>query len=216
MKVPVCLTFTRNRKNVEKKKGEKMGDILKLWNRTSTVQRSFPAESDLISDTLATISFEHYKIHEGNSWHVEDTTADLGAEVGDFIDIQLTTPAAAVGYIHAMFNGYAGNAYTFDLREAQTGGGAGGSTLTAYNRDRASSNVHGATITKDDGVGTGGTVLFSETYASGVGPFTQMGVSRGSQEWILKAATLYQVRVYAAAAVAAFVSMDFYLHIKRH
>ena len=68
---------------------------------------------------------------------------------------------------------------------------------------------------KDDGIGTGGVVLFTKYFGAGVGSGQHGGLQREVAEWILKAETLYQVRVYSANAVAAYVSMDFYLHIDK-
>jgi len=188
--------------------------VLHVYN--STHKRSFPAAADPITDGLVFLTYPHKELHGGKMWHVEDNTADLGAETGDLITIQFTTPAASVGLVHAIFEGFCGAAYTFDLREAQSGGGGSGSALTAYNHRRDSTNSHGMSFLKDSAVGTGGTVLFTKYFGAGVGSGTHGGIQRDNNEWVLKAATLYQVRVYSANANAAYVSMDFYLHADKH
>ena len=187
---------------------------MKIWN--NTLQKWYKASGDNVTDVINVMQYSHHEIHSGKHWHVEDSSANLGAETGDLITIQFTTPAASVGLVHAIFEGFCGAAYTFDLREAQSGGGAGGGALTAYNHRRDSSNSHGMTFLKDNGVGTGGTVLFTKYYGAGVGSGTHGGVQLDNNEWVLKAATLYQVRVYSANANAAYVSMDFYLHADKH
>ena len=183
---------------------------MKLWN--SNRSRWLKAAMDRTTNAIATIDYAHYEVHNGKLWHVEDNTADIGDEAGDFLDIQFTTPAATVGLLHAIFDGYVAAAWLMDLREGQTGGGAGGAALTAYNRRRASTNIHGMSFLKDDGIGTGGTVLFTRNYGSGSGPFASGGTARESNEWILKPATIYQVRAYSTGAVAGQISIDFYLH----
>lgn len=187
--------------------------VLKIWNTTS--ERSYPVAADEITDALIILNNGHAHIHEGESWHVFDDTANIGAEAGDFIDIQWTTPAASVGLMHCLFNGYCAAAFTFDLREAQTGGGAGGGALTARNRRRDNTDTP-ISFLKDDGIGTGGTVLFSQQLGAGVSAFNVGGAIRGSAEWILKAATLYQLRVYNAGANAATISIDYYVHADKH
>ena len=189
---------------------------MKIWN--NTLQKWYKAAGDEVTDAITFVDYSHHEIHSGKHWHVEDDSADLGAETGDLITIQFTTPTAASGkgFVHAIFEGFCGAAYTFDLREAQSGGGAGGAALTAYNHRRDSSNTHGMSFLKDSAVGTGGTVLFTKYFGAGVGSGTHGGTQRNNNEWILKQNTLYQVRVYSANAAAAYVSMDFYLHNDRH
>ena len=191
-----------------------MSDILKLYNNTSTVQRSFPATADVVTDCLVAIDQEHHEIHDGSSWYAQDTTANIGAEAGDFISLQFTTPVAASGLVHAVFGGWSAGAFTFDLREAQTGGGAGGGAVTAVNRRRDSSTTAMA-ITKDDTVGTGGTVLFTKAIGAGI-QGREGFATRGQLEWVLNAATLYQVRVYNAGANAAVIEIDYYIHVDKH
>lgn len=189
---------------------------MKIFN--TTLKKWFVATSDAITDCLTFVTYPHKELHGGKMWTVFDSSADLGAETGDLITIQFTTPtlASGKGLVHAIFEGFCGAAYTFDLREAQTGGGAGGSALTAYNHRRDSSNTHGMSFLKDSGVGTGGTVLFTKYFGAGVGSGTHGGVQRDNDEWVLKPNTLYQVRVYSANAAAAYVSMNFYLHSDKH
>ena len=175
---------------------------------------SRPVMVDLITGSLVVVGLDHYKIHEGSSWHVFDDTANIGGEAGDFISIQFTTAAANSGLMHTVFTGYCASAYTFDLREAQTGGGAGGGVVTPVNRRRDNVDTP-ISMTKDDTVGTGGTVLFSYLVGAGKGAHEIGGTSRGQREWVLKAATVYQVRVYSNNASAATVSIDYYVYADR-
>jgi len=186
---------------------------MKLWN--SNRSRWLKAAMDRITNCIVTITQPHHEIHDGKTWFLQDITSDMDAEAGDFISIQFTTPAATAGLVHVTFDAYVGAAYTFDIREGQTGGGTGGSALTAYNRRRGSANTHGMTFTKDDTIGTGGTVFQTKFYGSGSGPFATGGSARDSGEWVLDASTLYQVRAYSVNAVEGFLSMEFYLHIDK-
>ena len=188
--------------------------IIKVFNKTH--KRSFQSTQDSNTDSLVFVDFAHHQIHDGDTWHVEDTSANIGAETGDLLTIQFTTPASSIGLVHTIFEGFAGAAYTFDLREAQTGGGGSGSAITAYNRRRDDTGSHGMSFLKDSAVGTGGTVLFTKYFGAGVGSGQHGGLQREISEWVLLAETLYQVRVYSANAVAAYVSMDFYLNIDKH
>ncbi len=183
-----------------------------LWNKTKT--RWTKQEGDAVTGAMTTVDYAHHEIHSGSFWHVSDESADIGGETGDHITIQFTTPAASSGLVHALFNTNSSGAYLWTLREGQTGGGTGGGALTAYNRRRSSTTTHGMTILKDSSLGTGGTVLEQFNFGALGGLFASGGQGRHA-EWVLAPATIYQARVYVAAAQTAEISMDFYLHTDR-
>ncbi|MFA9409578.1 MAG: hypothetical protein ACERKJ_12200 [Candidatus Dadabacteria bacterium] len=190
---------------------------MKLWNNSR--QRWLKASMDRSTNALSILDYAHHEIHDGNSWHIYDTSADMSAQVENALEIQFTTPAASVGLVHAIFGGYVGAAWLFDLREGQTAGGANGAAIvTEVNRRRGSGDgvaSHGMTFLKDSEVGTGGTVLMSKNYGSGSGPFAEGGTAREINEWVLAAATIYQVRALSDNAVAGNLYMDFYLHVDK-
>lgn len=181
-------------------------------SRTNFGDGTCVVQADEITHALMVISYPHHEVHEGKMWSCEDSSANLGGETGDHINLQFTTPIASMGLLHAIFDAWVSGAATYTLREAQTGGGTGGGAADVYNHRRDKTDNPGFIIYKDNAVGTGGKVLINKPLGAGVGGNAQNAGSRDNNERVLAPATLYQVRVYAAAAVIGYVNVNFYLH----
>lgn len=167
------------------------------------------------------IQHEHEQVHRARSWIAEDTSSNMGAEAGDFISLDFTTPAATRGLIHMLFDGYCSGAFTFTLMEAGTKG-AGGTAVVAYNRWRpevigisdgnpAKTEADPLTLLKKDhAIMTSATTLFTRYYGAGQGVFAVGGDARGENEWVLKPSTAYHIQVYNAAATTGAVRIHYY------
>ncbi len=187
---------------------------------------------DEITHILEVISDVHHEIHEGKSFsaHYAITTA---ATNGHRSGIYIKTPIAP--QIHIVFAASASTAADFSINEAPTiAANTGTHTGVIFNRFRDSDNVSTCknnattpvagvmtTLTEaqiaGDGTWTVGTVLWTAPLSVGTGPKAAGGVSRGVQEYILKASTAYVLLVTNTAASANNhgLELDWYEHASK-
>ena len=159
-----------------------------------------------------TISGPHGEVHEGKSYKATTSTANIGAETGDHIQLIWTTPGGPAQMnmvVHVQCSAAA--VYTF--RKDWTGGGASAAgTVPGRNRNHRFPNSsvvfsYGATVT------TGGTVLETQTITTGK---FAAGELRDSQEEILDVNTKYSVDIYLNAAGTAYIQLDWYMKTDKH
>jgi len=167
---------------------------------------------DATTHALTTITYPHYELHAGSYYHAMDSTDNLGAETSDTISLLFTT-ANVAKLAHLAVTAYASGAYRYRLIEGGTGGGAGGSAVTIFNRRRgAGAGTVITAVTKDDTPITGGTTLVQKYIGAGnkVG-----GDARDQIEWILAPNTQYYVEVYDTSAIVAHLEVEYYEHTDR-
>ncbi|MCP5008964.1 MAG: hypothetical protein GY942_03185 [Aestuariibacter sp.] len=168
---------------------------------------------DFSTNSLQTVEYDHHEIHGGSSYHLSLTTENLGGETGDHLHISFTTPDTTK-WFHLVAHAYGSGQNNFQIREAPTGGMVGGSAMTPLNRNRNSVNTSGALLPVSGAtVGTGGTLLVDEDRGQGN---SNIGESRGTQEWMLKQDTLYSFRIYDTTNIQAVLILDWYEHTNKH
>ena len=180
-----------------------------------------PGKIDKSTQAISTIEYEHHEIHDGKSFYVGKSSADLDDEGdNDAIHISFVTPDSVKEPHMIIMYGSSGKA-TFVMREAPDGGVTGGTAMAVYNKNRNSVNTSilvgthsGATagcVTVDASIGTNGTVLMEDDLGSGKNK--QPGQSRGQLEWILKRNTEYSMRVLSSTAdIMANLILEWYEH----
>lgn len=167
------------------------------------------ARLDASTLSLQTVDYAHHEIHSGSSYHIEITTAALGDEINDHLQIYFTTPDTAK-WLHIIAAAYGSGQYNYTVREAPTDGPYGGVAVTPLNRNRNSANTSAVVNPTSGGsVATGGTLLINHDLGSGN---ARAGESRDNQEWILKQNTLYVFRLYDDTGIQAVLSLDWYEH----
>ncbi len=167
------------------------------------------ARIDASTFSIQTIDYAHHEIHGGSSYHLELTTAALGDETNDHLQISFTTPNTAK-WIHMIAAAYGSGQYNYSVREAPTAAPVGGDAVVPRNRNRNSADAS-TTVTPISGgsAATGGTLLINHDLGSGN---ARAGESRDNQEWVLKQDTMYVFRLYATSGIQAVLSLDWYEH----
>jgi len=168
---------------------------------------------DDIAHAICIIDYAHHEVHEGDAFHIDVSSANLGSVTGDHLQITLTTPAVADPQkrVHMVADAYGSGEILFSIQEAPIGGNSGTTAIAAMNKNRGSSNTTSCTaVYEATTLGTGGT-LIADHYV-GAGRDKVGGASRARTEWVLKPATTYTFRVYAAAAITAYLALDWYEH----
>lgn len=160
---------------------------------------------DTISNSIVAISHSHEEIHAQKSYTISMVSDILATNT---LYCQITAPDTAIRCHWIMGCNTSVNGITITLYESPTT--SGGTSVTAYNRDRNSSNTATATVVHTPTVtATGTTILFSTHLdASKFGS----GGERAITEWILKQNTKYLIAITADAAGTATFSgkMDWY------
>jgi len=169
--------------------------------------------TDTTTDAASIVDYAHHEIHGGSSYTCQDTTANLGGETGDHLQLLFTT-ADVAKRAHLFYHAYGAGACYITLREAPTGGGAGGSAATILNRRRDSAKTSSAiaSVTKDATASTGGTLLIEHYVGAGA---KDGGEVRGTNEWVLAPNTTYALRIYDTSAIAAWIDLSWYEHADR-
>ena len=187
---------------------------------------------DSSTHALEIIDYAHHEIHGGSSFtaHYTITTA---ATSGHRSGLYIKTPSTASGKkIHLIVEFSASTAADFSICEAPTiAANTGSHAVAIYNRKRDSTKT--ATVTDNatspaankvttlseaqiagDGTWATGTIIRTAPLTAGAGPKPAGGSSRGSQEYILKAATAYVFLITntAASANAHHILIDWYEH----
>jgi hypothetical protein len=163
------------------------------------------------------MDYPHAEIHGGSAFHISIAATDLDS---DPLRINFTTPDTTK-WSHLYISAYSSGQATLRLREAYTGGGTGGTTLTPFNRNRNSDtttsllSTHGTPtvgiLTQGAAAATGGNVLMEQTFGAGVNK--QAGTSRGDNEWVLKQNTSYQMEFISTVnSIVATLALDWYEH----
>ena len=185
---------------------------------------------DASTGALIRISYVHHEIHGGSSfttYYTRTTTADTAYRSG----IYLLTPTDKEVHMVASFS--ASTAATYSICEGVTIDANEGTASIIYNRDRNSAKTSlvrdNATTPALNYVTTwtevqlaaanfsAGTVLRTEPLQVGSGPKPAGGVSRGTEEYILKKNTKYFFRITntAASANTHHILLDWYEHTRR-
>lgn len=158
---------------------------------------------DALANALKVMAYEHAEIHGGRSYnaHYNQTVSDTGDK-----SIIAFKTGNDTREVHCTFAASASAPAVASILEAPTITDNTGATLAVYNRYRKSTNTSEVIDTSQNpdvagqamyfteltmGNVTGGTTLDTVPLVAGAGPFAIGGVSRGTQEWILKKDTLY-------------------------
>jgi len=178
-----------------------------------TLSNRYGHELGIDEDTrsLQIIDYAHHEVHSGSSYHMHFSVSDAGAvaDPQDTCQISFTTPNTTK-WLHMIWHAWAGGECTFWIREAPSGGTVGGDALTAYNKNRNSSNTSGIVSPVSQAtLATGGTLLHNEYMGQGN---ASSGESRGTQEFILKQNTKYAVGITDASNIVASITLDWYEH----
>jgi len=205
--------------------------ILGRYGSTSPDQVAV-ARLDASTETLQVIDYEHHEIHGGSAFHVgySETTANSDDDV---TAVMFKTPNTSK-WIHLTFTVTCSDPAEAIILEGPTLADAGdGTDKVVLNRNRNSSTTStvqsledtptvGSVTTMNEtewtAVGvSAGTELEHEYLAGGSGPQAVGGVSRSTQEWVLKQDTIYvfYLQNTGANANAHSISLDWYEHTDR-
>ena len=184
---------------------------------------------DMSTHSLQVIDYAHHEIHAGSSFHAEYSVTTANTD-DHRTGILFKTPATTK-YAHMVITVSATGAAEAIINEAPTlGAPTAGSDTAIYNRNRNSTKT--STLQSLEGTPTvgsltkaietemgnltisAGTELEHLFLAAGTGPKPLGGVSRGQQEWILKANTIYLIYLIntGASANTHYVGVDWYEH----
>lgn len=154
-----------------------------------------------------TIDYPHHEIHEGNHYTVNYTKT---MDTVTAHTVTITTPTSTSGYVHFNASVELTGAGTWTFSSAPES--SGGSTLTAYNNNRVSTNTSGTVIAGGVTWTSAGTVL--ETHYIGANnPGSKLGgYAEARNEWLLASSTKYGLRVANdAATVKSSINLFFYV-----
>jgi len=148
-----------------------------------------PITLDPATHNVKTIGQEHHEIHEGDHFFVCDETT---LNDGDSVDFQLTTPNTAK-WIHMTFSFESTQEILMEIYE-DASVSSDGTTVTAYNNNRNSSNTTSLTLIQSDGtVNAAGTkILAQRSGVAGNENKTQQGTGKRDNEIILKQNSTYR------------------------
>lgn len=182
--------------------------------------------TDASTNKLVTVEYSHHELHDGSSF-----TCHYNQEVTDTNDrsiVAFTTPADKE--IHMVVHVSSTAASDFFILEGATCTAASGTDLTIFNKDRNSTKTSlltsmdgtaGAasyyTLTTDTGC-SGGTELYHEYIGAGRVGSAAAGSSRGTEEWILKKNTVYDIELKALDANTnrQHLELVWYEHQNKH
>jgi hypothetical protein len=185
--------------------------------------------ADLSTHSLQVIDYDHHEIHSGSSFHVGYSVTTASSD-DDVTAIMLKTPNTTK-WCHITATFTCSDPAEAILLEGPTLADAGdGSDKAVLNRNRNSTTTStvasledtptvGSVTTMNEtewtAVGvSGGTELEHVYLQGGSGPQAVGGVSRGTQEWVLKQDTIYvfYLQNTGANANAHSISLDWYEH----
>lgn len=148
---------------------------------------------DHISGALVVISAEHHEIHEGETFLVSYKSADAApiADNGAVLFV-ITTHSR---YAHMTARAGCGGDMEAELYEGTTVTAGTGTAMTAYNKNRASTEAATVGVRRGMTVAGAGTLLENEFIAGGTGPLAVGGASSTRAEWVLNTSTVYMVRI---------------------
>jgi len=164
---------------------------------------------DGVSGQNVKIDFEHYEVHEGDSYH---SVNSQNVNTATF-KWQVTTPNTDK-FAHMIFGVQATGEVTVLITEGSDR--TDGTAMGEMNRDRNSTNTAGVIVTYTPTAGaTDGatTILTTRIGATGVGSKTlSPGAARGTAEWILKKNTKYVISATTYADIWVTFIADWYEH----
>ena len=162
---------------------------------------------DRLTGSRKSMTSDHAYIHEGLLF---ETFYKASVNAAANMDISILTPAATAGYVHLRPSAVSGSGdkITVTLHEAVTM--TVGTGLTAYNHNRNSTKTAGAVVKHTPTVTNTGTAIGQGFIGGGTG-FGQStsGSERGEQnEWVLKPATQYLLRINNASSAANIINAN--------
>ena len=144
---------------------------------------------------VTAISFEHFELHEGDSFHFSEVITLGSAATQNY----LLTVADTTKWPH--FSYYIEGSYGVTVELYEGADRAGTAAQTAYDRNRNTDNTPGMTIHKGTSGGTtDGTRIVWLKSGTGTAGGRQSGTSGEATERILKQNTKYLFRITSAAA----------------
>lgn len=195
-----------------------MTELRKLFIADESTGRL--AELDGLTDHLITITHPHGEVHEGHSYNC--TVVDTAMGNNDTLSLCFKTMAAPKRAHLVVSFATMGKGH-LDIVEGPTWDASSGTLAPIYNRNRSSAGTStleekqstGAFVVNDNlnanptNLAGGAAVDTHYTFAAN----RTEGGSRGLEEWVLAAATLYAVR-YTADAVsnAGYLQLTWYEH----
>ena len=157
----------------------------------------------------------HHKIHEGDSFVVDYIDTEM--EDTAYIGVGFTTPAASSGLIHILVAFASKTSAHIDMIESPSLGQ--GTSITAFNRRRDSTNVTSVTNLKSynsadgDTIIVGGGVVVHDFYVWADKKATGQG-GRAVDEFVLAPLTEYAFKLTAdAGSNAGQIILNFYEHV---
>jgi hypothetical protein len=153
--------------------------------------------TDDVTGAIETIDYPHHEAHEGNLflvWHKADVTG------GGTMTILVKVPAGVTA--HTIFSVITESETDLGLYEGPTVSNDG-TSLTAYNHKRSSTDTGDVTAFHTPTVSVNGTQIDGRHWGSGRGVG---GEGRSSEEWLLAPSTNYLVIMTNATAQNNYIS----------
>lgn len=160
------------------------------------------------SDPLPTADVNHLRLHEGRAFYAYFLNGDAN-QLADNASINIAAAWAAGKYPHLIFDVRCGGDAEFTIFENATV--TGGTSFTAINRYRSSTNTSSSAILINPTVTTTGTAITGEFLAGGSG--RQAGGASGfSFQYVLAPLTTYLFRLTnkSGRAHMAHVMIEWY------
>jgi len=161
------------------------------------------AEFDNKFKSLLALDPPHHEVHEGRAFRVHLTTSNLSANP---LTISLTAPASGAK-VHLEYHADSHDTGTFTFKEGVST--SGGSSLTAFNRARDSSNTTQVTNLLQGATITGGTVLDQANWGK---KEQGGGESRAENEWVLAPGETYSFELTGTVNTPGNIRLDWYEH----
>ena len=155
-------------------------------------------EFDEIAGALNVIDIVHHEIHEGEFFSVSYKAPDA-SPIADNATIAFAL-TAATKYIHLEAVAAMGGDAEVEFYEASTV--TGGTATTPRNHKRTASDNSDVTVVRDPTVNVAGTLLENAFMPGGTGGNAIGIVGNQRQEWILRPAITYVVRLTNRAGTA--------------
>ena len=146
---------------------------------------------DRSTETLQTIEYEHHEIHAGSHYFICDY--DAAIQINETIEFVVTTPNTA-SWAHMTLDFASTLGAKLDIYEGSSAV-VGGTSVTAINNNRNSTNTSVLTILKDPSSITDGTRIAG--YLSGANRVS--GATNRDREIVLKQNTIYLFRFTSLA-----------------
>lgn len=188
---------------------------------------------DPTTNALNMITYEHHEIHDENSFHVSYSVVTANSD-DDVTGIMFKTPNT-IRWDHITATFTCSDPAEAIINEDPTLADSGdGTDKVVLNRDR-NSGVASTVLSLDDAATVGSVTTMNETewgdvgvsagteldhvfLAGGSGPQAVGGVSRATQEWVLKQNTVYVFYLQNTGSNpnTHAISLDWYEHSNKH